>query len=221
MKRILTTIMLIIVSLIIPVNVRATTTNTIKDIDITKNSNLSLNYYYDDYIFDNTNVKLYYIADITNNSQYQLSSNFSNYSLKINSLTNDSELKSLKETINTYITIDNIKETISQDIKNNTTTFINLKPGLYFIKTDEISNQNFSYLFDTILISVPNLTEDGDYNYDIEIYPKVEKQLINKNNPDTGDNISLYFYLLIFSFLGLIILIVSFIFKRNKVRGNS
>lgn len=214
MKRILTIIMLMIISLINPINVNA------KNGDyLTRDCSITLKYYYDDYNFDNINTKLYFIADLTNDLKYQLSSNFSNYSLNINDLTNDNQLRFLKDTIDTYITNDNIKETTSQTIKNNTINFTNLKPGLYFIKTNKYSNKDYSYIFDTSLINVPTLTEDGEWIYDVNIYPKIEKQI--NDNPDTGDNINLYIYLLIGSFIGIIVLIGSLIFKRIKVRNNS
>ena len=214
MKRILTIIMLMIMVLINPINVNA----KVDDYNL-KNSSITLKYYYDDYNFDNINTKLYFIADLTDDLEYQLSSNFSNYSLNINDLTNDNQLRFLKDTIDTYIINDNIKETVFQTIKNNTINFTNLKPGLYFIKTNKYSNKGYSYIFDTSLINVPTLTEDGEWIYDINIYPKIEKQI--NDNPDTGDNINLYIYLLIGSFIGIIVLIGSYIFKKFKVKNNS
>lgn len=170
MKKILSIIMLVLISLINPINV-STISNNYKH----KNSSITIKYYYDDYNFDNTNTKLCFIADITNDLEYQLSSNFSNYYLNINDLTNDNKLNFLKETIDNYITNDNTKETTFQTIKNNTISFTNLKPDLYFIKTDKINTKDYSYIFDNSLISIPTLSKDGEWLYDIDIYPKIEK----------------------------------------------
>lgn len=175
MKRFLTNIMLIVLSIIIPNNVYAISTTEAKEaIDITKDSKLTLNYYYDDYNFDDTNVKIYYIASVTSDFRYELSSDFSSYLIKINGIKTEGEWTSLEQTLNSYITADNIKETSKKSIKNNNITINDLKPGLYFIKTDKIDTKDYTLLFDSFLLSIPELKEDGTWNYDISVYPKTE-----------------------------------------------
>ena len=221
MKRKLINIMLILISLIIPLRVKAiSTTEAIKPIDTTINSTLIINYYYDDYNFDNTTVKIYQIASLTSNFQYQLSPKFSNYQSNINNIKTESEWNYLNQTINTYITENNINPDIKQKIKDNQLIVKNLIPGLYFIKTAKITISNSILSIDNTIVNVPTLNEDGIWTYEVEIFPKIEEQIVSQEevSPNTLDNISIYFYLLVLSCLSLIILIASFILNRINNR---
>lgn len=178
MKKFLKNIIIIIMSLIVPINVYALSTADAKEgIDLNKDCNLTLNYYYDDYAFDNTNVEIYYIASVTSDFRYQLSSNFSNYPIKINGIKTENEWTSLEKTLEAYIIADNIKETFKETIEDNTITLKNITPGLYYIKTDKIDTKDYTLLFDNYLISVPDLNEDGSWNYDVSVYPKAEEYI--------------------------------------------
>ena len=155
MKKILITI-IILINLIKPANVFALSTTLAKEeINNDTNCNVTLNYYYDDYNFDNTNVKIYHIASITKDFQYNLSSKFSSYPIKINGLKTDVELNTLKQTIDSYIIADNIEELTSYSITNNQVNINNLKPGLYFIKTNKIDTKDYTLIFDSFLLNLP------------------------------------------------------------------
>ena len=143
------------ISLLIPYNVYAiSTTEAIELIDEDKKCNLTLNYNYDDYNFDNNSVLIYFIADITSNYRYILKPNFIDYSLNINNITSNEDWDNTKKLLDDYIINNNIKEDISQTIKNNTVTLTSLKPGLYYIKTDKISTNNSNIIFDTFSSSI-------------------------------------------------------------------
>ena len=175
MKKILITI-IILINLIKPANVFALSTTLAKEeINNNTNCNVTLNYYYDDYNFDNTNVKIYHIASITKDFQYNLSSKFSSYPIKINGLKTDVELNTLKQTIDSYIIADNIEELASYSITNNQVNINNLKPGLYFIKTNKIDTKDYTLIFDSFLLNLPELTSNGTWNYNLEVYPKIEE----------------------------------------------
>ena len=178
MKKLWLNIIIILIGIMIPYNVYAkSTTEAIEGIDITKSGSLTLNYYYDDYNFDNTNVKIYYIASVTNDFQYQLTSDFSDYSVEINGITTDEEWNFLEQTLDAYIESDNIKASLSKVVIDNKILVKDLKPGLYFIKTDKIDTDNYTLLFDSLLISIPDLTDDGIWNYDVTINPKAEEYI--------------------------------------------
>lgn len=227
MKKYLLSLMLILISLIIPSNVYAISiSDAYEKIDITRDSKLTLNYYYDDDIFDNTNVKIYYIASITSDFNYQLSSDFSDYPIKINDITTTREWTSLEATLNNYIETDNINEIASYTIKNNQITISNLKTGLYFIKTEPITTEDYTIIFDDFLVSVPTLNKDGTWNYDVNAYPKLEKNNkptnntisnYHEKNPTTYDDIKVYLYLFVISFIVVILLTISLIkYKKSS-----
>jgi len=171
-------VMFIFISLIIPNNIYAISTDKAKEIiDLDKLSSLTLNYNYGDYNFDNTKVKIYYIASINEEYKYQLSTDFSNYQLKMNNIKSTYEWDLLEQTINAYIEADKIKEMISMSIFDNTVIINDLEPGLYFVKTNKIDTLDYTLQFDSFLINIPDLLEDGTWNYDVYVYPKAEEYI--------------------------------------------
>ena len=73
MKKKIFYIIIIIISLIIPTNVLAkSTTSALVEIDVNKKGSLVITYDYNDYQFDDTNVSIYQVAEVSNNFQYQL-----------------------------------------------------------------------------------------------------------------------------------------------------
>jgi len=222
MKKNLFNIIIILIGILLPHNVYAISTTAAKElIDVTKKVDLTINYAYSDYIFDNTEVKLYYIASITEDFQYQLSSEFLEYNIDINGTKTLAELNYINKTLNSFIDNNNIVPTINETIKSNKVLLSNLKQGLYLINTNSINTNKSTIIFENTLINIPNLQENGKWDYDVEIIPKFEEQFKEEFSPDTGDNISIYFYFLAFSFISLIILIISLIIKKitNKLES--
>ena len=161
--------------IIIPLEVFSLSTTVIKEkIDTNKETNLTLYYNYEDYNFDNTLVKIYNIASITPDFKYELTKDFINYQVKINGIKTIEEWDILEQTLNSYIEADKIKEMYLYSIKNNEVKISNLKPGLYFIKTEKINNNNYIMQFNDFLINIPFLNEEGTWNYNIESNIKVE-----------------------------------------------
>ena len=218
MKKIVFNI-LILISLILPIKIYSkNTVDALESIDTNKLNNITLNYSYDNQEINDVNVKIYFIASISNDFQYKLEYNFKDYNINFNEMKTNEDLNILKDTLESYIIADNIKEKESYYIKKNKVEINDLKPGLYFIKTDKVTNNKSYLIFDNILINVPNLSIDGTWDYEIDIIPKIEEKIIinEEDNPNTGDNISIYFYLLILSILGIVSLIVSFLLKRKN-----
>ena len=167
--------MLILVSLIIPSSVFAKMTSDAKElIDINRLTNLTLNYSYDDYDFNGISVKLYYIASITEDFRYQLESEFKDYNISTDGIKTNEEWDTLKQTLESYIKSDNIKELESYSIKDNKVEIKNLKAGLYFIETEKIDREDYTLLFDSFLLNIPDLNEDDYWNYDVNVYPKAQ-----------------------------------------------
>jgi len=175
MRKILISITLIIMSLIIPNSIYAkSTTDANEAIDVEKEASLTINYNYNDYKFDNTDVKIYYVAEVSSDFIYTLSSDFLSYPINISDMKTNEDWNALEQTLNAYIEADSINELITKKIENNTITLSNLKPGLYFVKTQKIDTDDYTLLFDNFLISVPDLDENGLWNYDVSVYPKAE-----------------------------------------------
>lgn len=171
MKKLIINILLVL-TFILPVKIDALSTADAKEIIVDNNSSLSLEYKYDDYIINSGDVKLYYIASVSHDYQYSLVGDFQDLSIEINGIKEVNEWKILENTITSYVIADGISETSNAVINNNKVYFGNLKTGLYLVITDTIETEKYSLSFEPFIISVPNLMEDGTWNYDVYSCPK-------------------------------------------------
>ncbi len=209
MKKFLISLIFVFVSLFITNDIYAiSSADANEKIDLDKKSSLTINYHYDNYNFDGFNVKIYYIAKITSDYKYELSSSFLNSNIKIDKITSIEKWNLLKESLNIYIENNDIEEKISKTIENNKVFIANLKPGLYLVQTETINNKRYTLFADSFLINIPTIEEDGTWNYDVSAYPKTEylSQTISQN-PDTSDNIKTYLYLMFGSLLFIVVII--------------
>lgn len=175
MKKVIIPVLLIYLSLFMPSEVFAlSTTEAKEEIDINRKSSLTINYNND---LTDTEVKLYKIASVSKDFQYQLSTDFSVYPININGITSDLDWNILDNTINSYIVADGIEAFKTYFINDNFLKIENLEVGLYFVKMEKIDKDDYVLIFDNFLLSVPNLGEDGYWDYDISIYPKVESYI--------------------------------------------
>lgn len=170
MKKIIFALLLL---LILPFNILASNTAIAKEIiDQNKSSSLSLNYKYDDIKINNVNVKIYKVADMGTNFRYTLTSDFSSYPITINGIDNKDDWNTISNTLCSYVYSDKINYTKSNIINNNKVKFNNLTPGLYLVITDVIDEKKFILEFDSFLINLPSVNENGILNYDVTAQPK-------------------------------------------------
>jgi len=175
MRKKLVSILLILISIVIPYNVYAiSTTEAKEEINLSEDCNLALNFIYEDYEFNDVDVNIYYIASVSNDYRYQLVNDLMEYPIKINGIKTDLEWNSLEEVIDSYILADNIEPTLSEVVIDNKIMLSDLEAGLYFIKIDKIDTDDYTLLFDSFLINLPELIEDGTWNYEVEVYSKAE-----------------------------------------------
>lgn len=180
---------------------------------------ITVNYFYDDYSFDNVDVSLYYVVELTHDNNYLVSSKFSGYSLNIQEITILEDLKEINDKINFYIEENNIIEDDKALIKDNKVTFINLLPGIYFVKTKNLVNGSERFKFENVLLSIPNFNSAGVVNYDVVINSKVERSVNNVLNPITYDDIKIYFCMFVLSIVSFLCCLI--LIKKRKIRKNS
>lgn len=171
MKKLIINIVLVL-TFILPVKINALSTADAKEVIVDKNGSLNLEYKYDDYIINSGNVKLYYIASVSKDYQYSLVGDFQELPIEINGIKEIDEWNILEDTITSYVIADGISETSSAVINNNKVYFENLKTGLYLVITDTIETEKYLLSFEPFIISIPNLMEDGTWNYDVYSCPK-------------------------------------------------
>lgn len=154
-------------------NVLAMQTSDAKEkINISKTVDLTLTYRYDDLQFNDVSVKVYHIASIKEDFKYQLMPDFANYPIVVNGIKTQQEWDMLEETLKSYIKADALAESFSGAINDNEFKLNNLPVGLYLIETETIDEENYTLKFDSFFVNLPSLFENGNWNYDVQVYPK-------------------------------------------------
>ena len=168
-RTIIVAILLIFNILLVPCFAQASsTTDATSEIDITKNCTLTLNYTYDGIAFENVDVKLFKVADVSTDFQYTLTEDFASSNLTLNGIKSLSEWNVISSTLEAYIFGDGIEPTITAKTDSNGKShFEGLSVGLYLAMVDTVKLGDTSYSFETSIISLPDLDDNGVWQYDV------------------------------------------------------
>lgn len=173
MKKLIYLAITLLLMVILPSNILASNTADAKElIDIDKKTSLTLKYEYENININNVNVRLYKVGDLTKDFQYTLTEKFGSYPIEINGIEYFDEWTALSETISSYVNADSISETESGIVNNNKVSFTNLETGLYLVVTDKIDEKKYILEFESFLITLPVLSENGTWNYNATALPK-------------------------------------------------
>ena len=134
-----------------------------------------------------TEFMLYQVTDGFQNGNYRLLAPFDDYQLEVKGLDQlnglDSEgWRTLAATLEEYVTADGIKPLSKQTLSaQKTVVWENLSKGLYLIIGTQTKDKDYIYTMTPMLITLPNKTEVGTYDYHPEIkYTKFEKEPMQK-----------------------------------------
>lgn len=134
---------------------------------------LSLSYICNEAVVSNAPVKLFRVADVSASAQYSLTASFAASGLNLNGIRSSGEWDAIRSTLESYI----LANTIAADYsavtdQNGCAQFESLKPGLYLLLAVRVVQNGWSYSFESALISLPGLSEDGLWQYRISVTPK-------------------------------------------------
>ncbi len=140
---------------------------------------LTLNYAHNGSAFSDLKVQLYCVATISSDFQFSLADVFQETSLTINGVSSIDEWAAMRNTFESYI----VANQIAPDSTKNTddmgsvtfgslTPDESLTPGMYFVMPVRFSDNGVYYNFDSALIAVPGLGENGSWVYDVAAAPK-------------------------------------------------
>lgn len=178
MKKRLIVIITILLSVLIPIsNVMALSSVDAKEkIDITKLCSLELLYSSGEMQFDDLNIQLYKVAEVSEDFQYTLSGKFADYPISIDDISSQGEWKQLSTTLNSYMLADNISPTkTAVTDRNGKAVFSDLSCGLYLVSAVDAVQNNKIYHFSEFVISIPTVNDYGNVNYNISAKPKSVK----------------------------------------------
>jgi len=134
---------------------------------------LSLTYKYNESVFQGLDVKIYRVADIAPNGLFGLTEQFFEYPLEVNTVKSQSEWKQIAETVYAYVVADSIVPTASAVTdENGKVGFERLETGLYMVERQRVDYEKGYCSFDSFMLVLPALQEDGTWNYNVEATPK-------------------------------------------------
>lgn len=153
----------------------ASTADAKEPIETTKDCSMTLNYVHNQTAFPNLNVQVYHIATVSSDFQYTLTDDFASTNLTVNGVSSTNEWDAMRTTLESYV----IANGLSADYEyrtdsNGSVKLENLTPGLYFIMPIQFANDGAYYYFDSALVALPGLGNDGKWQYDISVKPKPE-----------------------------------------------
>lgn len=142
-------------------------------INTSADCSLTMNYAHNGSAFSDLTVQLYCVATISSDFQFSLADVFQATSLTINGVSSIDEWAAMRTTFESYI----VANKIAPDLTKNTddmgsVTFEALAPGMYFVMPVQFSDNGVYYDFDSALIVVPGLDENGLWVYDVTAAPK-------------------------------------------------
>lgn len=174
MKNRISMLILTICLLLIPYTVYALSTDQAKEpIDSDALCTLTLNYTSSEAALPSLAVDVYRVAEVSPDFRYSLTSPFADSGLILNGLLSQSEWNTVRTTLDSYVAANGVSPsaTVATD-ENGTAVFDELATGLYYVAPQTVTVDGFRYYFASTVISLPDLKEDGNWNYEITANPK-------------------------------------------------
>ena len=185
-----------------------------ESIDISRTSSLSFTYQYDNILLSDAGVSLYYLASIDEGYNYKFIDEYQDVAFDTTDIS-ASDLTFQAEVIERYIKDNKLQANrVLKTNQNGVANFSSLVPGLYLLIVDSKVVDNYQYNVSPTIINIPTF-ENGNYQYDVQINLKTQRDKLNEeitppgendneslgSVPNTIDNIYFYIILLIMSII--------------------
>ncbi len=153
-------------------------------ISVNPNSPASLTVVYktSEKCLENTEIRTYRIADVSEDGKYTLCENFKNYPVSLYNKKSLAEWKHTASTLASYIKADNIPTQLTGlTDSSGKVEYSDILPGMYLTMSVTYTDGNEIIVFEDFLTAVPTANDDGVVNYDVTAFPKHEK---HQKSPD-------------------------------------
>lgn len=151
----------------------ASTADAVEPIKTSEDCSLTMKYDHDGVGFEDITISLYQIATVSSDYQYTLADGFSATNLSLNGISSTGEWNTIRTTLESYIAANNPMPYLAlQTDENGQVCFTTLEPGLYLVASVQCSENGFRYYFASVLTAVPDLNEDGTWNYNVAVNSK-------------------------------------------------
>ena len=144
---------------------------------------LILHYSYGEHVISNHSIELYQIGSINEDGSYIFDPIYQNLQIDFNHIKTQSDWQNVSQTIQGYIQSENISPVrIQKTDEKGIVQFNDLPKGLYLVNEVKEENAGYIYHFNSTILSLPSMDENGEYLYQLEASPKGEmKETTNKD----------------------------------------
>lgn len=168
----------------------ASTSDAVEPIDASRECTLTINYFNSETSFADFDLAVYHVASVSADMQYTLTDTFMTTALVLNGIVSDSEWGTVRTTFESFVDANHPEPTAQKKSAGGSVTFEGLTPGLYFIMPMSLDGNGILYYFDSALIAVPGLDENGRWVYDVTANPKPKASL--SSNKDSYKVVKLW-----------------------------
>ena len=134
-------------------------------------------------VFAGQDIRLWHIADITENAQYTPAGSFRAYPIAVTGTSSQSEWDAMAITLNAYILADAVApDRTGKTDANGRVSFRNLTAGLYLVSSVRTEQDGTFYVFESFLAAVPGVDDGGKWVYSVSAKPKM-----SEHTPSKGD----------------------------------
>lgn len=153
----------------------ASTTDAKEPIFDQKACDLTIFYSCDGTVFADQSVKLYKVAEVSSDCQYTLTADFAASGLVLNGIKTTGEWDTIRTTLEAHILANHIEpQTVAKTDAEGKASFSLLTPGLYLASAVHVTQGDLRCVFDSTLVALPGLGEDGLWQYQISVAAKPE-----------------------------------------------
>ena len=151
------------------------TSDAVEPIMPEKECSLTISYCHADTAFSDLEVKLYKIAEVSAAFQYTLTQPFEASGLILNGIQTVGEWNVVRSTLEAYILANHITpEFTAATNEDGQASFGALMTGMYLATVGQAEQENLQCRFDSALIALPGLGNDGMWQYQVSVNAKGE-----------------------------------------------
>ena len=153
----------------------ASTSDAVEPIIPENECSLTVSYCYGETAFSGIQVKLYRIAEVSADFRYTLAQNFAASGLILDGIRTTGEWDVVRSTLEAHILAYNIApEFTSVTNEDGQVSFESLKTGMYLAIVNQVEQDDLHYRFDSALIALPGIEQDGRWQYQVSVNAKGE-----------------------------------------------
>ena len=153
----------------------ASSANAMEPIVPDRTCSLTVSCCYGEMAFQDVEVKLYRIAEVSADSQYTLTQSFASSGLDLNGVQGSSQWNVIRTTLEAHILSCNVApDAILKTDQHGQVHFDALSTGMYLAVIDQVTQDDWDCCFDSAMVSLPGLGQDGRWQYVVTVNAKAE-----------------------------------------------